>query len=399
MFTQITHTQYAVFRVLFAAYLFVHFAYLSLFGAELFSHAGMLSDKALSPLSGVLPTLFAWVDTPVFVTGVLLSAAIAAVCLALDRGGRMAAGWMLFVLISLFTRNPLIANPALPYVGFMLLLHLFVPPVDRRADATATLTWRLPTHLFVAASVVLAVSYTYSGYTKLLSPGWVSGETLALVLDNPLARDWWLRELFLSLPDDILRGITWFILYVELLFAPLFLFGRLRFALWLAMLIVQFGFLLLLSFPDLTIGMLLFHLLTFDPRWIKARALGPSVLHYDGECGLCHGAIKFALREVKDTRLRFSAMQNEAGVDVDSVLSWRLVTDAGALAKSDALLALLQASGGYWRLAATLLDWVPRWLRDAVYDQVARYRRRLFEAPRSLCPILPPQLRERFVVS
>ena len=112
---------------------------------------------------------------------------------------------------------------------------------------------------------VLALSYSYSGYTKLLSPSWVSGDTVAYVLQNPLARDWWLRDLFLSLPSEILTGITWFILVIELLYAPLALIAKLRPWLWNSMLLVQFGFLMLLDFPDLTFGMLVFHLLTFDP--------------------------------------------------------------------------------------------------------------------------------------
>jgi hypothetical protein len=108
---------------------------------------------------------------------------------------------------------------------------------------------------------------------KLLSPSWVSGDTVWYVLHNPLARDYFLRDLVVSLGEGVSRALTWAVLWVELLFAPLALFGRLRPLLWAAMLIVQFGFLLLLNFADLTAPMLLVHLLTFDPAWLRPRQM------------------------------------------------------------------------------------------------------------------------------
>ena len=104
----------------------------------------------------------------------------------------------------------------------------------------------------------MALSYSYSGYTKLASPSWISGENVSLVLQNPLARDWWLRDLLLALPPLLLKCITWLILLVEISFAPLTLSRRLRPWLWGLMFGVQLGFATLLSFPDLTIAMLPF---------------------------------------------------------------------------------------------------------------------------------------------
>jgi len=110
--------------------------------------------------------------------------------------------------------------------------------------------------------VVLALSYSYSGYTKLLSPGWVNGSAIAEVLQNPLARQNWVTALMLALLPMVLKGLKWTVLTVELLFAPLCLRSRARpwLWLWLIMLLVQFGFLLCLDFADLTLPMLLAHL-------------------------------------------------------------------------------------------------------------------------------------------
>src|SRR5262249_53951403 len=146
--------------------------------------------------------------------------------LAFGYHDKIAAFFTWYVLASLFARNPLIANPALPYVGWMLLFHLFVPRLPRGevADqriAEVSARWTMPTPLFAAAWIVLALAYSYSGYTKVLSPSWVTGDAVAYVLQNPLARDYCLRDALLMLPDGALRILTWSILGIELLFAPL----------------------------------------------------------------------------------------------------------------------------------------------------------------------------------
>lgn len=264
---------YTLFRVLLGGYLVVHFLMLVPFGTEVFSSAGMLGDAAASPLIRAFPNILGLYDAPWFVTTLLASGALAGVMIAAGRGDRIAAFVAFYVLACLFGRNPLIANPALPYVGWMLLLHACVPAAPRSADDGA---WQLPRELWIAAWVVLALSYSYSGFTKLLSPSWVSGDTVSYVLDNPLARDWFVTDLFRLLDAQapwLIKGLTWIILYVELLFAPLALSSRLRPWLWGIMLVVQFGFLTLLNFADLTFPMLLVHLLTFDPRWLPQRLL------------------------------------------------------------------------------------------------------------------------------
>ena len=102
--------------------------------------------------------------------------------------------------------RPLIANPPLPYVGLMLFAHLRLPPAPfgslaARGRADPAGDWVMPRPVFVALIIVLCLSYSYSGYTKLLSPNRVSGDAVALVLQNPRARDWFLRDVLLALPE------------------------------------------------------------------------------------------------------------------------------------------------------------------------------------------------------
>jgi predicted DCC family thiol-disulfide oxidoreductase YuxK len=57
---------------------------------------------------------------------------------------------------------------------------------------------------------------------------------------------------------------------------------------------------------------------------------------------------------------------------------------------------ILSRLGGGWKIAAGVLTLIPRPLRDAGYDFVAATRYRVFGKRDELCPVLPPELRERF---
>ena len=312
-----TGGQYSIFRVLLGAYLFMHFVHLAPWAWELFSSDGMLPDARQSPLFGVFANIFRLADTPGFVVAVVITAAAASLLFLAGVADKWAAFFLWLVLASLFGRNPLIANPSLPYVGWMLLAHLFIPSAPygswaARGRPDPGGDWRFPAAVFLAGWIVLALSYSYSGYSKLLSPSWVSGDAVGYVLENPLARDYFLRDFLLWLPPILVMLVTWGILYVELLFAPIVLFRRARPWMWSAMLVVQFGFAFLLNFADLTIAMLLFHLFTFDPAWVRDRKLPlQATLFYDGTCALCHGIVRLILAEDTEGRIRLSPLQSE----------------------------------------------------------------------------------------
>ena len=70
--------------------------------------------------------------------------------------------------------------------------------------------------------------------------------------------------------------------------------------------------------------------------------------------------------------------------------------DAALLVRSDACIYVLRQLGGGWRIAAALVAAVPRPLRDALYDGIARSRHRVFGRRDDLCPVVPPELRDRF---
>ena len=408
-----TGGQYSLFRTVFGVYLTIHFLHLLPWGAELFSRAGMLPDPRTSPLYPLFPNpLFVW-DAPAVVTLMLAGGALASVALTLGVWDRSAAALLWWLWACLFTRNPLIANPGLPFVGWLLLMHACVPPGAygtwaARGAVDPGSRWRLPDALYGAAWIVMAIAYSYSGWTKLDSVSWTDGSALARVLENPLARPTVLRELVLAVPAWMLAVGTWAALALELAFAPLALVRALRRWLWLAMLGMHATLLTLLDFADLTLGMVMLQLVTFDPAWIPAvREHAPATLFYDGRCGLCHRTVRFLLSEDRDgAGFRFAPLDSEAFRAAvpeterrDLPDSFVLRTASGALVtRSAAFIEIGRRLGGVWRVLATIGAWAPRALRDAAYNRVAQVRRRIFAAPKDACPLLPTELRARFLL-
>lgn len=211
---QWTGGQYSLFRAVFGIYLFVHFAQLAPWGAELFSNRGVLADGGASPVLYLFPNVLALFDGPIFVTSLLVAAASASVLLAIGLYDRAAAIALWYVLACLFGRNPLIANPGLPYVGLLLLAHACLPrapygSLERRGQVDPGSEWRMPREIYLVVWILMAIGYSYSGYSKLISPSWANGTAMASVLANPLARPGSVRDLLLALPPLFLNVATW----------------------------------------------------------------------------------------------------------------------------------------------------------------------------------------------
>lgn len=269
-----TLRDYRWLQVAFGAYLAVHFGHLVPWGAELFSSEGVIPRAADSPVAYVLPNVLTFFDGRVVVTALLLLATLLSLVFAAGpqgRSGRVVAVSLWYLWACFHARNPLIGNPGLPYVGWMLLAHAVILPARGQRR-----TWRFPADVFAAGWILMALGYTYSAATKLVSPSWLDGNALRYILENPLARDTALRQLILQLPDAALRLGTWGVLGLELVALPLALSSRSRPWLWTALFALHLGLLVLIDFADLTFGMVLLHLFTFDPAWIRS-ALQASI--------------------------------------------------------------------------------------------------------------------------
>ncbi len=145
------------------------------------------------------------------------------------------------------------------------------------------------------------------------------------------------------------------------------------------------------------------------------RDHGP-VLFFDGECILCNGFADFVLRRDRRHALRLATLQGTtaaallgdavripAAGEEDGVsgaapvfLSMIYRDEDGVFRKSEAVRRVLSRLGGLWRGVSALMGLVPRPVRDAVYDVVARNRLRWF-GRRAACRMPTPGERDRFL--
>ena len=136
------------------------------------------------------------------------------------------------------------------------------------------------------------------------------------------------------------------------------------------------------------------------------RSDSRSVLLYDGDCGFCAGSVQFVLRHepaVARAHLAFAPLQGPFGsrvraqfpelIGVDSVV-WYDPTGPSVRVRSAAALAAVAHLGGVWAVAAAMGRLVPRPLRDAVYDLIARRR---FEIAAPACLLPSAEERTRFL--
>ncbi|HEU4886384.1 MAG TPA: DCC1-like thiol-disulfide oxidoreductase family protein, partial [Thermoanaerobaculia bacterium] len=135
-------------------------------------------------------------------------------------------------------------------------------------------------------------------------------------------------------------------------------------------------------------------LFTFDPAWVRPRAAETTdTLLYDGSCGLCHRSVRLILAEDRSgTAFRFEPLPPD-GEKTSAIVQ---TADGRTLLRSDAVIHILQRLGGLWRVFGIMFGVLPRAIRNAMYDFVARVRYRIFGRTKDACPIVPPDLRSRF---
>lgn len=110
-----------------------------------------------------------------------------------------------------------------------------------------------------------------------------------------------------------------------------------------------------------------------------------AVILFDGVCRFCNGSVNFVLRHDRHNRFLFAPLQSEAGqalmarhgIDPSKTDSFVLVEGGKPYVKSTAALRVARRLGFPWNgLWAFMI--VPAFLRNAVYDWIARNRYRWF---------------------
>ncbi len=119
------------------------------------------------------------------------------------------------------------------------------------------------------------------------------------------------------------------------------------------------------------------------------EAGGRSVVFFDGVCALCNRSMRFLINRDRDGILSFAPLQGETfasfrasttleeGLDSIVYVKGYGTGSPRAFVRSDAVLQALHDLGGFSRVLSWLRI-IPRFVRDGVYDLVARHRYRWF---------------------
>ena len=127
-----------------------------------------------------------------------------------------------------------------------------------------------------------------------------------------------------------------------------------------------------------------------------------NIVLFDGVCNLCNRSVDFIIRHEKSHKLQFASLQSDVGKSIvnksgldeipDSVM---LYVDGKLLIRSDAVLAIstyLKRPYAY----GIIFKYVPKILRDSVYNLIAKNRYRWF-GKKEKCRVPSADERERFL--
>lgn len=128
-----------------------------------------------------------------------------------------------------------------------------------------------------------------------------------------------------------------------------------------------------------------------------------KIVLFDGVCNLCNGAINFLIAHDPQGHFKMAALQSEIGsklleqykIDPQYTDSIILIENNKAYVKSTAALQIVRKFNGAWPLLYGFII-LPRFIRDAVYDFIAKNRYEWFGRKDS-CMIPTPALKSRFL--
>ena len=101
-----------------------------------------------------------------------------------------------------------------------------------------------------------------------------------------------------------------------------------------------------------------------------------NLVIYDGACGFCKGSVNLLIKLDKKRALKYASLQgkyaNKLNIDktIDSIVYYE---NQKLYYKSTAILKILNALGGVWRLSKIFYI-IPKFIRDFIYDLIAKNR-------------------------
>ena len=127
------------------------------------------------------------------------------------------------------------------------------------------------------------------------------------------------------------------------------------------------------------------------------------VIFFDGFCNLCNGAVQFTIKRDRKNIFHFASLQSDYAdekltafhIDPKQFNSFVLLENGTVYQQSTAALRVAKQLGGLWPVLYGFII-VPSFIRDAVYNYVAKNRYKWF-GKQDTCMLPTPELKARFL--
>lgn len=128
-----------------------------------------------------------------------------------------------------------------------------------------------------------------------------------------------------------------------------------------------------------------------------------KIVFFDGECNLCDSWVVFLISHDIDNKLHFAQLQADESISILESKNYNALElksivflDNGEISfKSNAVLNIFNNLPVPYRFVS-IFRWVPKFLRDFVYDLIATNRHRLWKK-QSQCLIPTKEVKKKFL--
>lgn len=128
-----------------------------------------------------------------------------------------------------------------------------------------------------------------------------------------------------------------------------------------------------------------------------------SIVFFDGVCNLCNASIDFIIKRDRHNKFLVGALQDgfskeilsKYQVKADYLDSLVLLENGEIFYKSTAALKIARNLSGVWPAFYPLI-FLPKWLRDPVYDFIGKNRYSWF-GKKNTCRIASPEEKSKFL--
>lgn len=273
------------------------------------------------------------------------------------------------------------------YAAYVITVALFLIPKSKAPNP-----YQIPFVLFL---MIFLFTYTLIGLHRIAFGGlevftterityWIAANTY----DVSYYRFGWGQKVLESPLLNYLFVIGFPVITVFEILAPLALIYPLFRALFLLVIypfhLMNFIFMDLLFLESMLLLILLFDI----SRWLEPKRLdSPSVIFYDGVCGLCDRFVQWMLKWDTSVVFAFAPLQGQTASAIpgfrprnpsESTIIFYDAEHQKHYERSAAVVRILIGLGGLWRIAGVFLWLVPLPLRDLGYRWVAANRYRWF---------------------